>query len=77
MKSRERFKSALKYIFHNSFVLHECYEIVIRVRNRSQKNGVRGKKEGFKGDLALNGPSSQYGRGNSELTGAVLPLARY
>jgi hypothetical protein len=77
MKSCERLKSALKYIFHNSFVLHECYEIVIRVRNRSQKNGVQEKKESFKGDLALSGPSSQYGRGNSELTGAVLPRTRY
>ena len=77
MKSRERFKSAIKYTFHNSFVLHECYEIVNRVTNRSQKNGVEGKKESFKGDLALSGPSSQYGRGNSELTGAVLPRARY
>jgi hypothetical protein len=48
MKSRERFKSAIKYTFYNSFVLLECYEIVNRVRNRSQKNGVEGKKEGLK-----------------------------
>jgi len=52
MICRVHFKSALKYVFHNSFVLHQCYEIVNRVRNEPQKERVV-KEGGFEGNLAL------------------------